>query len=229
MALFVIGDPHLSLGAQKPMDIFAGWGNYVERFTAGWRSVVGEQDTVVLPGDISWAMRLEETDADFALLDSLPGRKILLKGNHDYWWTTRRRLDERCAARGYASIRFLFNDAYLYEKTALCGTRSWFYDAEGSQSDKVFLRELGRLRASLEYAQQFEPEDIIAFLHYPPIFSGAQVDPILDMLAQYGVSRCFYGHIHGKSAAGAFNGERNGIRFRLISADYLHFVPYKIQ
>ncbi len=228
MALFVIGDPHLSLGTEKPMDIFAGWGNYVDRLTAGWRGNVKEEDTVVIPGDISWAMRLEDAFEDFRLLDSLPGRKILLKGNHDYWWITRRKLDNWCAENGFNSIHFLFNDAYLYERTALCGTRSWFYDAQEAQDDKVFQRELGRLRASLQAAGQFEHDEVFAFLHYPPVFSGAQVDPILDLLREYRVSRCFYGHVHGKSIGGAFNGVLDGIRFQLVSADYLKFIPYRI-
>ena len=111
MALFAIGDPHLSLGSKKPMDIFAGWGNYVERFAAGWRAVVSDEDTVVIPGDVSWAMRLEEARADFAFLDALPGQKILLKGNHDYWWITRRKIDAWCAENGFSTIHFLFNDA----------------------------------------------------------------------------------------------------------------------
>ncbi|MEG0912969.1 MAG: metallophosphoesterase [Oscillospiraceae bacterium] len=229
MSLFVIGDLHLSLGVPKPMDIFAGWGNYTERLTDNWNAIVKRGDTVVIAGDVSWAMQLSEAVDDFNLIESLPGRKIIIKGNHDYWWMTRKKNDLWCAENSFSSISFMLNDSYMYETTALCGTRSWFYDEREPDNDRVFKRELGRLEASLKSAQNTEHDDTIVFLHYPPIFSSCKVDSIIELLLKYHVSQCYYGHIHGQSISNAFCGSCENIKFQLISADYLKFSPYKIK
>ncbi|MEG0751948.1 MAG: metallophosphoesterase [Oscillospiraceae bacterium] len=227
MSVFAIADPHLSLGCEKPMDVFAGWENYDERLFKNWRSAVRDADTVIIAGDISWAMTLEEALPDFRALNGLPGHKIILKGNHDYWWSTRAKLEAWTAENALDKIDFLLNDAYEVENLVICGTRSWFYDKRAEQKDKVFLRELGRLESSLSRFPDSELERV-AFLHYPPIFGGVRVDEIVDMLESYGVRRCYYGHVHGASIGSAFNGRYRGIDFSLISADFLAFKPIAI-
>ena len=222
MALYAIGDLHLSLGGEKPMDIFSGWQDYVQRTEANWRRLVCEDDTVLLCGDSSWAMKLEECGADFSFLQSLPGTKVLIKGNHDYWWTTRAKMERFCQENGFSSIRFLQNDCHMYGDTALCGTRGWLFDLNDPQDEKVHNRELGRLRLSLEAAKG---RPAIAFLHYPPIYQSQVEQDFIELLNAYGVRQCFYGHLHGKSCNYAFQGEYQGIQFRLISADYLGFCP----
>ena len=229
MALFTIGDLHLSLDAEKPMDIFEGWDNYIERLRANWERLVSDGDTVVVPGDVSWAMQLEETEADFRFLESLPGRKILLKGNHDYWWSTRKKMDAWLAEKGFRSLHILFNDAYEAGGLALCGTRSWFYDEGEPDNEKILSRELGRLRASLSAKTAAGCGEKLAFLHYPPVFHKTEVEPVVAMLREFGVRRCFYGHIHGSSINYAFNGVRDGVAYKLVSADNLGFCPYRIQ
>ena len=226
MALYAIADLHLSLGADKPMDVFRGWGNYVERLEKNWRALVTAEDTVVVAGDISWGMRLEETVRDFAFLESLPGKKLLLKGNHDYWWTTAAKMDRFFQENGFSSFQLLHNNSHLYGDIALCGTRGWFYEEErGGHSAKIFNRELIRLEASLKAAGEREK---YCFLHYPPLYQGYRCQEILDLLHRYGVTRCFYGHLHGGSHRLAAVGEQDGIQFRLVSADYLRFQPEKI-
>lgn len=228
MAIFTIGDLHLSLGTEKPMDIFEGWGNYTERLRANWERLVSDGDTVVVPGDISWAMQLVEAEADFRFLDALPGQKILLKGNHDYWWSTRKKMDEWLVEKGFGSIRILFNDAYTVEGLGICGTRSWFYDESEPDNEKILNRELGRLRASLSAPGCAGCEEKLVFLHYPPVYCRTAVEPVVAMLREFGVRRCYYGHIHGQSIRYAFGGVRYGIAYKLVSADNLGFSPYRI-
>ena len=226
MALFVLSDPHLSLGCDKPMDIFRGWQNYTERLAASWRKAVGPEDTVVLPGDISWAMKLEHCTEDFSFLQQLPGRKILGKGNHDYWWTTMNKMRAFLAQNQFDTLDFLFNNAFFYEDLALCGTRSWFFDGAQEHDEKMLNRELGRLRASLTAAGEREK---IVFLHYPPIYAENRAEEILSLLREFEVTECYFGHLHGYAALGAWQGEADGIRFRLTSADALDFCPLRIR
>ena len=227
MSIFAIADVHLSLGVKKPMDIFHGWQDYEKRLEENWRLLVRDEDTVVLPGDISWGMTMQQSLPDLQFLDRLPGQKIILKGNHDYWWPTRAKMDAFFEQNDISTVRALFHDALLVEGKALCGTRSWFYEQD-EPDEKVFLRELGRLRMSLEEAKKLQAEEIIAFLHYPPLYQNFRCEEILALLKEYGVARCFYGHIHGPSIQYAFQGESDGITFKLVSADSLRFVPYKI-
>ena len=227
MSIFAIADVHLSLGVKKPMDIFHGWQDYEKRLEENWRLLVRDEDTVVLPGDISWGMTMQQSLPDLQFLDRLPGQKIILKGNHDYWWPTRAKMDAFFEQNGISTVRALFHDALLVEGKALCGTRSWFYEQD-EPDEKVFLRELGRLRMSLEEAKKLQAEEIIAFLHYPPLYQNFRCEEIISLLKEYGVARCFYGHIHGPSIQYAFQGESDGITFKLVSADSLRFVPYKI-
>ena len=224
MSLFAIADLHLSLGADKPMDIFPGWAGYVEKLEKNWRENVRPEDTVVIAGDISWGLEIEETKEDFAFLDSLPGTKLLLKGNHDLWFSTKTKVERFFTENGFSTLKILFNNAYEYGDYAICGTRGWMND----QTDKkVLLRECGRLRLSLEAGKKLGKKPLV-FLHYPPVYGGGECYEILDVLLEYGIDQVYYGHIHGYSAGYAINGQRNGIDFRLISCDYIQFNPIKI-
>lgn len=223
MALYVIGDTHLSLSSNKPMDVFGGnWEGYVDKLRAGFAQVLPE-DTVVLCGDLSWAMSLEEGAADFAFLDALPGRKLLLKGNHDYWWTTAAKMSRFFQENGFTTLNILHNNCYAYGDYALCGTRGWFYEESGDQ--KVFLRELIRLEASLKAAGERRK---LCFLHYPPCYQGYACAEIMDLLERYQVERCYYGHLHGGSHRLAVEGRYGAVEYHLTSADYLGFRPQKI-
>lgn len=227
MALYAIGDTHLSIGGSKPMTVFSGWDRYVERLEENWRRLITPEDTVVIPGDISWGMSLKEAATDFAFLQALPGKKLLLKGNHDYWWTTRRKIDGFLADSGFDTLQIVHNDAVSVDGIAVCGSRGWFFDAEQEADRKVLLREAGRLRASVKAARQTGCEPV-AFLHYPPIFGGQSCPELIEVLQQEGVKRCYYGHVHSQGIRQAFNGERDGIEYRLVSADALHFCPVHI-
>lgn len=225
MAIFAIGDLHLSLAAKKPMDIFRGWQDYVQRLETNWRRVVQPEDTVVLVGDTSWAMKLEDCEADFAFLQALPGKKLLLKGNHDYWWTTMAKMNTYLQNSGFTSLSFLHNSCVMAEGVALCGTRGWLYDIGEPHDEKVMLREAGRLEASLKAAGDTEK---IAFVHYPPVYATATADNIVQVLHKYKVKQCFYGHLHGASIPYAKQGNLEGVDYKLISADALEFCPYKV-
>ena len=227
MALFAIGDPHLSLTAQKSMEIFGGkWVGYTDKLKAGFR-VVGPEDTVVLCGDLSWGMSLEEAREDFAFLNALPGkRKLLLKGNHDYWWTTAAKMNRFFQQEGFDTFELLHNSCALYGETALCGTRGWFLDEEQQpHNEKVFRRELIRLETSLQAAGEREK---LCFLHYPPVYHGYRCQEILDLLERFHVRACYYGHLHGNSHRLAIEGPVGTVDCHLVSADFLDFVPKKI-
>ena len=226
MALYAIGDTHLSFGSDKPMDVFGGgWTGYVEKLRQGF-SEVGAQDTVVLCGDLSWGMSLEQAREDFAFLVALPGKKLLMKGNHDYWWTTAAKMNQFFQANGFSSLRLLHNNCHFYGDVALCGTRGWFYEEDrGQHSAKIFNRELIRLEASLKAGGEREK---YCFLHYPPLYQGYRCQEILDLLERYGVTRCFYGHLHGGSHRLAVTGRQGKVEYQLIAADYLGFRPLKL-
>ncbi|MBE6794991.1 MAG: serine/threonine protein phosphatase [Ruminococcaceae bacterium] len=224
MALFVIGDTHLSLSCDKPMDIFKGWADYVERIETNWNKIVGENDSVVIPGDISWAMSLQEAVKDFEFLNNLNGTKYILKGNHDYWWNTASKMNKFFEENNFDSIKIIHNNAFSVEGFALAGSRGWFYDDTADADKKVILREAGRLRASLKEAERLGGE-IIAFLHYPPLSETQKCDEILDVLGEFSVKRCFFGHLHGFVSPANAQIDYNGTKFSLVSADYLKFVP----
>lgn len=227
MALYALGDPHLCLGADKPMDVFGGrWEGYMEKLRAGF-SVLTPDDTLVLLGDLSWALDMEQAAPDFAFLAGLPGRKLIVKGNHDYWWTTKRKFERFCGDHGFENLELIHNSCALYGEFALCGTRGWFYeeDRQGTHDEKIFRRELGRLEASLKAAGEREK---LCFLHYPPRYRGYECPEILELLARYGVRQCFYGHLHAESMRLAIQGSVGGCDFRLLSADYVNFKPQKL-
>ena len=227
MALYAIGDLHLCLGAPKPMDIFGGnWTGYMDKLKEGM-SVITEEDTTVLLGDLSWALSLEESAADFAWINEIPGRKIILKGNHDYWWSTAAKFRKFCESNGFSNMEILNNNCFEYEDWAICGTRGWFFEEErsGAHDEKVFRRELCRLEASLKAAGEKRK---MVFLHYPPKYKGYDCHEILELLEKYEVRRCFYGHLHGGSHKLALEGLWDGVEYRMVSADYLNFKPYKV-
>ena len=223
MALYAIGDPHLSLGVNKPMDVFGGaWENYVDKLREGF-SVVEPEDTVVLCGDLSWGMSLEQAEPDFAFLNALPGRKLLLKGNHDYWWTTAAKMNRFFSEKGFDTFQLLHNNCHFYGETALCGTRGWFFEEHGDP--KVFNRELMRLETSLKAAGEREK---LCFLHYPPRYQGYTCPEIIELLERYQVKACYYGHLHGGSHRLAQEGTYHSVEYYLVAADYLDFQPKKI-
>ena len=227
MALYAIGDLHLSLGVEKPMDVFGGnWVGYMDKLKEGL-SVIGPEDTTVLLGDLTWALDLDGAKPDFSWIDQIPGRKIILKGNHDYWWSTASKFYKFCEANGFSNQFILNNNHYEYDDWAICGTRGWFFEESrsGEHDEKVFKRELMRLEASLQSAGE-TPK--MVFLHYPPRYKGYQCDEILDLLQKYQVRRCFYGHLHGPSHKLAMEGLWDGVEFRLVSADFLDFKPYTV-
>ena len=227
MALYAIGDLHLCLGAEKPMDIFGGaWVGYMDKLKEGM-SVIRPEDTTILLGDLSWALSLEDSKADFAWIHEIPGRKIILKGNHDYWWSTASKFYKFCEENGFSDMFILNNNYYEYEGCAICGTRGWFFEEErsGEHDEKVFKRELLRLEASLKAAGELPK---IVFLHYPPRYKGYECQEILDILQRYDVRRCFYGHLHGASHGLAQEGIWDGIEFKLVAADKLNFKPHLV-
>ena len=227
MALYAIGDLHLCLGAEKPMDIFGGaWVGYMDKLQQGL-SVVKPEDTIVLLGDLSWALELSQATADFAWINRIPGRKIILKGNHDFWWSTAAKFYNFCERNGFQDMFILNNNHYVYEDVAICGTRGWFFeeDRSGAHDEKVFRRELIRLEASLQSAGDKQK---MVFLHYPPRYKGYECGEILELLQKYGVRNCFYGHLHGASHGLAMQGLWDGIDYRLVSADKLDFQPFLV-
>ncbi len=229
MSLFAIADPHLSLGTDKPMDVFSGWNDYIPRLKENWERLITPDDTVVVGGDISWAMRLEECYEDFSFLHSLPGQKIFLKGNHDYWWQTKKKIDDYLAANGFDSIKILFNNAYEVGDFAVCGTRGWYYDKEGEHDIKVINREIGRLKTSYAAALATGKRPIV-FLHYPPVYGDVECEEIMSTLLELDVKTCYYGHLHGeRTHKNAVQGNYKGIDFHLISCDYTRFVPVLVR
>lgn len=227
MSVYVIADPHLSLGTQKPMDIFRGWQDYTLRLKTNWENIVSPGDTVILPGDISWAMTAEEAKEDLKFINALPGRKIIGKGNHDYWWGTMKKLKEFTDANNFDTIDFLFNNAYAVEDIAVCGTRGWFFDDKADNAEKVIAREAGRLKLSVEAALKTGNEPV-AFLHYPVVYESGVCTELLEVLKYYGIRRCYFGHIHGEKTGRYEKYTYDGITFSLVSADFLAFCPKKI-
>lgn len=227
MALYAIGDLHLCLGAPKPMDIFGGaWVGYMNKLRDGL-SAIGPDDTTVLLGDLSWSLDLSEATADFEFINEIPGRKIILKGNHDYWWNTATKFYKFCEENSFSDMFILNNNHYIYDGIAICGTRGWFFEEErsGEHDEKVFKRELLRLEASLQSAGDLPK---FVFLHYPPRYKGYECKEILNILGKYDVRRCFYGHLHGASHGLAQEGLWDGIDYRLVAADRLEFQPFKV-
>ena len=234
MSIWVIADLHLSFGTDKPMDIFGdNWDNHAEKIKNDWIEKVKPEDTVILPGDFSWATYIEDAKLDFEYLNNLPGKKILLKGNHDYWWTTLTKMREFIKENNFENIDFLYNNSYMVENKIIVGTRGWCFN-ETEESKKMINRENERLKLSIKNAVDTYGNDkqIIAFIHYPPIVSKNIEDgrylEFYNTLNENGIKECYYGHLHGNSHKDAIEGEVGGINFHLISADYLDFKLVKI-
>ncbi|MCL2661887.1 MAG: metallophosphoesterase [Oscillospiraceae bacterium] len=251
MALFAIGDLHLSFGVDKPMDKFGGgWKDYTEKIKTGF-DVLNPDDVCVICGDVSWGMSLDESLEDFHYIDKLPGKKIILKGNHDYWWNTAAKMKAFFEANNITSIYILHNNCYSYgvslqlksepfhrlqsgsdfeysDKTAICGTRGWFFDDKLGlvQNEKVMAREVLRLRASLEAAAGFEEK--ICFFHYPPRYKNTVSYDIISIMNEFNVKRCYYGHLHGEGHKSATLGIAEGIDYEMVSADFINFTPRKV-
>lgn len=226
MALYTIADLHLACTVDKPMDIFGGrWQGYMDKIQARWQAIVKPEDVVVIAGDISWGIDFAQSQADFAYINRLNGTKIILKGNHDLWWNTAKKMQEFLDVNGFDTIRFLHNNCYFYDDVALCGTRGWGYEENFKQAhdQKIFRRELLRLEASLKAGEGAAEK--ICFLHYPPLYHSFRCGEIMELLQKYRVKTCVYGHLHAESLRFAVEGEHEGIHFRLVSGDHVDFTP----
>ena len=236
MALWALSDPHLAHRMDKPMDVFGpGWAQHVERMAAHWDAVVAPDDHVVLAGDISWAMRLPDVIPDLAWLEARPGRKILGKGNHDFWWPSAAKFRRLCEEQGFGSLELLYNNAIATPEAILVGSRGWIHanDSENRQEDEAIrAKELGRLRLSLEAArplQAAKPQlPLLACLHFPPFEGRGQATAVTRLLGEFGVAHCIYGHVHGYAGRHSFNGRADGICYRNTAADALGFRPLRL-
>ena len=241
MALFTISDLHLSTldSTNKSMEVFGRrWADYLTRIESNWRRLVEDDDVVVIPGDISWALSLDEAESDLRFLDSLPGRKILGKGNHDFWWSTMKKHTAFFDKIGVTSITFLFNNAHETEEFIIAGTRGWYNDEDATNApdnadfEKLTNRENLRLRTSLDEAKRLQtasPEkEIIVFMHFPPFWNGKASDGIIDILHEYGIKRIYFGHIHGNYTVEP-KFVYDGIEMNIVSADYVEFIPKVIK
>ena len=233
MSIYAIGDLHLSFGTDKPMNVFgANWENYEEKLKLNWNNSIKAKDTVLLPGDFSWATYLKDTQKDFEYLNSLNGRKILLKGNHDYWWTTLKSMREFLKENNFQNIDFIYNQAIELEEALIVGTRGWsFNDTENSE--KMLNREVSRLEMSIKDAKEKnENKKIICMMHYPPtnnnIIEKKEKSKYLELMKKYGITDCIYGHLHGNSHQDAVEGNIDGVNLKLVSSDYIGFKPIKI-
>ena len=237
MSLFAIADLHLSTldSTNKSMEVFGRrWTGYTEKLKTNWQRLVTDNDTVIIPGDISWALTLEESLSDLLFIDSLPGKKILGKGNHDFWWCTMKKHREFFEKYSINSISFLFNNAYETEKFIIAGTRGWYHDEDvanipdNTDFEKLTNRETFRLKASLNEAlklKESSPEkEILVFMHFPPFWNGKESEPTIELLLEYGIKKVYYGHIHGNYTVEPKFIHR-GIEMSIISADYLGFIP----
>ena len=232
MAVYTLADLHLSFSTNKPMDIFgSAWENHAQKLEEYWNYMVLPDDTVIVPGDISWAMNTEQATQDFGFINSLNGNKIIMKGNHDYWWQSMKKLEEFCQQNGFDSITFLHNNAKIAENIIVCGSRGWSSESSASAEDrKIIAREAIRFELSIQAAEKLNQDnsrEIVAFSYYPIIFPGEETSPILEVLVRHNIKRLYYGHLHGvsenqlKKCAG-------GVQMELVSADFRHFTPVRI-
>lgn len=233
MSIYTISDLHLSLSIDKPMDIFGNkWQNYMERLEENWQNNVKKEDTVVIGGDISWATYINECYKDFSFIESLNGKKVILKGNHDYWWESLTKLNKYIEENKFSSITFLHNTSLLVEDIAICGARGWIdptFSSFSKDDEKIYLRELERLKLSLGSSKSLDAKRTFVFLHYPPITKDLEVNKDYEeILKNYNVEKCFYGHLHSKALQNVYEGTCNNIEYKLVSSDYMEFMPYKI-
>ena len=232
MSIFTIADQHLALGIDKPMDVFGGrWSNYMEKLKENWISDVTENDTVIIPGDVSWATYIDSAYEDFKFIEDLPGKKVISKGNHDYWWTTSSKLNKYLMEHSLSTIAFMHNNAFELDGVAVCGTRGWKGPGEDEfrkDDEKIYKREIERLELSVKAALELKLPRRIVFMHYPPVTVKSPMTGFIDIMKKYEIKECYYGHLHGEGIKGAIEGEYEGIDLKLVSADHLNFKPYKI-
>ena len=232
MSIFAISDLHLSFGTDKPMNVFGThWENHAERIKENWLGKIGDEDVVLIPGDISWGISLDEADPDLAFIEALPGQKILSKGNHDYWWCTLNKFKQHFALRGYSTLNILHNNAYKVGPYVVCGTRGWISPDDegfGDEDQKIFNRELERLKLSLKEGLKLGGEPI-AMLHYPPFDARHMPNAFASLLKEYDVKTCIYGHIHGKANELWKDEVVDGIDYHLISCNLIGFNPIKLR
>lgn len=227
MKIYTIADLHLSfsVGRSKSMEIFDGWQNYERKLEHNWKKLVSHDDVVVIIGDLSWSMDLNEAYADFCFLNNLPGKKILIKGNHDYWWSSKKKIETYLKENNFSTISILHNSSERCGKYAICGTRGWFLEPKNENDSKVLNREVGRLQTSILAGKDTGLEPLV-FMHYPPIYDNFKCEEIMKVLVENKIKRCYYGHVHGKfSAQKAKIGEYRGISFFLVACDRVDFTP----
>ncbi len=227
MAIYALADLHLSFNTDKPMDVFGdAWGNYTEKIYDNWQSIIKDEDLVIIPGDVSWATYIDDAREDFRFINNLKGKKIILKGNHDYWWTTLSKMNKFLEENEFNTIQILNNTAVEYENTAICGTRGWWVKEDMTDEDlKILDREKKRLVLSLEEAVRLKKKRLIVGLHYPPIDKSGQHREFLDIMKAYNVDTCVYGHLHSHAHKTAVTGEVEGINLQLVSGDFVNFSP----
>lgn len=232
MSIYALSDLHLSFSVDKPMNIFGErWDNYTERLFEGWQNTVGAEDIVIVPGDISWATYLDECYADFDFINKLNGKKLIVKGNHDYWWSTVNKLKKYTEENLFSTLSFIQNSSVMCGSYAICGTRGWTIKTPGCSelNEKIFEREKHRLVLALEDAKKHNPDEIIVAMHYPPVEEKNDNRDFIDIMKQYGVKTCVYGHLHSYSHNTAVTGDFDGIDLRLVSGDYIDFTPVLIR
>lgn len=232
MAVFVLADLHLSFSTNKPMNVFGSlWDNHTEKLEEYWNYMVMPEDTVIVPGDISWAMKIEDAVEDFRFINSLNGSKIIMKGNHDYWWQSMKKLNEFVAEHSFDTISFLHNSAIVVEDIIVCGSRGWSCESSPSAEDrKIIAREAIRFDLSITEAKKLNADqsrEMVAFSHYPVLFPGEETSPILEVLVKHGIKRLFYGHLHGVRESQLIK-RAGGVELELISADFRHFTPVRV-
>ena len=230
MSVYTISDLHLSLSEpNKSMDVFKGWKNYTQKIYDNWIKIISPDDTVIIVGDVSWAMKLEDTKKDFQFLNSLPGKKILIKGNHDFWWSSITKINNFLKENNFDSITPLLNDCIPCENLCICGSRGWIINPQKDDDKKILLREIGRLKTSIKKADDYIDLEKVVFIHYPPIFSNIINHQILDVMIESNIKRCYYGHIHSSGfRKNIMEGFYNNIYFKLVSCDHIDFTPIRI-
>lgn len=227
MAIYALADLHLSFGADKPMDIFGEkWENYTQKIKDNWQSIVSKDDLVIIPGDVSWATYLSEAYEDFKFINDLPGKKVIIKGNHDYWWTTLKKMEEFLEGNGFDTIKILNNTAIAFENAAICGTRGWSVQENNDEADeKIIGREKQRLILTLEEGIKLKKERLIVGIHYPPFDRHGEENGFLEIMRNYNVDLCVYGHLHSYAHKNAVEGDFGGINLKFVAGDFVDFAP----
>ena len=241
MSLYAISDLHLSINENtgKSMEVFGPrWKDYVKKLERNWRAVINDDDVIVIPGDVSWAMTTDEAIPDFKFIESLPGKKLIGKGNHDFWWSTVTKMNNFFEENEIKSVELLHNNAFETNDFIICGTRGWFNDESNQNTvggtavdyQKIVNREKARLKMSLETGKKLRGgsgKEILVFMHFPPVYNEFLCRELIDVLKEYEIKRCFFGHIHGNYYMNKTT-EFEGINFIMIASDYLNFAPMPI-